>query len=460
MNTIWQKRVNLGDVFAHASACFVKGRGGGITLLLQLRLPVFVAFFLVGLLSYLPVQAQPKPGETVSQENWQAAKGLLPDSILRHFEDRSYQAKVITLPDTMRWGSKFAAASASNAGKFSLDAEGVLIDNATQAYPAFLYGYPFPRIDPKDPHAAAKVIYNFSYTLMQPDDADRFSNLHWVTPEAVGRHVEFQGQILFYGSRFSGPIANPYKTLRRLIIAGVAPYEVVGMVTLEWVYLDPKQWNSLWTFVPALKRVRVLNAANGSDSLFGSDLAHDDPYLFSGKIQYFTWKLIGVQDALVPYTLPNPKLLRPGQKGYELENPKDFLTMGWDTQGWTGKAWWPANYNLVVRPVWVIEASAKDSQYAYGRQILWIDRESYVGYYKETYDLDGQLWRVVLNSVSIGKTAEGDFSVAQPDFTLSVDELRNRATVELPLKQGQRLAFDVGLTEDLFTQSEMMKRGK
>jgi hypothetical protein len=110
--------------------------------------------------------------------------------------------------------------------------------------------------------------------------------------------------------------------------------------------------------------------------------------------------------------------------------------------------------------VWVIEASAKDPQYAYGRQILWIDRESYIGYYKETYDLDGQLWRVVLNSVSIGRTADGDFSVAQPDFTLSVDELRNHATVELPLTQGQRLVFGVGLTEDLFTQSEMIKRGK
>ena len=427
---------------------------------LRSQIFLLLSLFFLSLLGLTPARAQLKPGELLSKENWQAAKGLLPDSVLHRFEDGSYRAKVIASPSTLRWGSKFTAASETNAGKFSLDAEETLIDNATQAYPPFLYGYPFPQIDPKDPHAAAKVIYNFSYTLMQPDDADRFSNLHWVTPAALRRYVEFQGQLLFYGSRFSGPIANPYKTLRRLIIAGVSPYEVVGVVTLEWVYLDPKQWNSLWTFVPALKRVRVLNAANGSDSLFGSDLAHDDPYLFSGKVPYFTWKLLGVQDALVPYTLPNPKLLRPAERGHQLENPQDLLAMGWDTPGWTGKAWWPANYNLVTRPVWVLEATAKDPQYAYRRQILWIDRELYVGYYKETYDKEGQLWRVVLNSVSVGRTAEGDFSVAQPDFTLSVDEVRNRATVELPLKQGQRLAFGVGLTADLFTQSELMKRGK
>jgi hypothetical protein len=216
----------------------------------------------------------------------------------------------------------------------------------------------------------------------------------------------------------------------------------------------------LWTFVPALKRVRVLNAANGSDSLFSSNLAHDDPYLFSGKVPYFTWKLVGVQEALVPYTLPNPKALRSTAQGYELETPNDFLVMGWDTPGWTGRAWWPANYNLVIRPVWVVEATAQDPQYAYKRQVLWIDRELYIGYYKETYNKEGQLWRVVLNSVSIGRTPEGDFSVAQPDFTLSVDEIHNHATVELPLRQGQRIAFGVGLTEDLFTHSELMKRGK
>lgn len=108
----------------------------------------------------------------------------------------------------------------------------------------------------------------------------------------------------------------------------------------------------------------------------------------------------------------------------------------------------------------MVEATAKDPQYAYGRQILWIDRELYVGYYKESYDKGGQLWRVLLNSVSVGRTAEGAFCVAQPDFTLSIDEKGNHATVELPLKQGQRLAFGAGLAEELFTLSELMKRGK
>jgi hypothetical protein len=295
---------------------------------------------------------------------------------------------------------------------------------------------------------------------MQADDADRLSNLHWATPAALERRAEFQGQLLFYGSRFTGSIANPDATLRKGIVAGFSPPEIYGVVTLEWVYLDPKKWNSLWVYVPEMRRVRPVSAANGSDSLFGSELAHDDLYLFSGKVQYFTWKLIGVQDALVPYSLPNPKPLRRAEKGYLLEYHQDPLVMGWEKTGWKGKAWWPTNHNLVKRSVWVIEATAKDPKYAYGRQVLWVDRELYIAYYKEAYERSGQLWRMLLNSVSVAQTPDGDFSLAQPDFTLSVDEQHEKATVELPFKQERPLAFGVGLLGDLFTQHELLRRGK
>jgi hypothetical protein len=406
------------------------------------------------------IWAEPTPGQALRQDNWQEAKGLLPEAVLNRFQDGSYQAQVITLPDTLEWGSKFKAASEANEGKFSIDADDSLIANDTKAYPTFLYGYPFPRIDEKDPQAAAKAVYNFSYTLMQADDTDRISNLNWVKPTAFERRAEFRGQLLFYGSRLSGPLTNEDATLRKGIIAGISPPDIYGVVTLEWVYLDPKKWNSLWAYVPELRRVRTVPAFGGSESLFGSDLAHDDPYLFSGKVQYFTWKLIGVQDALVPYTQPNPKALTPDTNGYVLEKSSQPLVMGWEKEGWSGKAWWPANYSLVKRPVWIVEATAKDSAYAYGRQVLWIDRELYIAYYKEVYNRAGQHWRMLLNSVSVARTAKGDVSVAQPDFTLSVDELENRATVEQPFTQEKPPAFGLGLSEKSFGREALLKHGK
>lgn len=424
-----------------------------------------IIVILLAVLLFVPfgnsaARAQLKPGDVLGQGNWQKAKGLLPDAVLQRFRDGHYQAEIVTLPDELHWGKKFTAAAETNAGKFVVDQSGSLLDPHTGTYPAFLYGYPFPAIDPHDPQAAVKVIYNFSYTLMQPDDVDRFSNLHWVSPSSLERRAEFQGQLLFYGSRFSGPLDNPNATLRKGLIAGFAPEEIFGVVTLEWVYLDPNKWNSLWAYVPELRRVRLLPPANGSESLFGSDLAHDDPYLFSGKVQYFTWKLVGTQDALVPYTLPNPKPLRRTDQGDLLEVPHDLLALGWETAGWKGSAWWPTKCRLVKRPVWVIEAVAKDEQYAYGRQVLWIDRELYLAYYKEAYNRAGQLWRMLLNAVSVARTPDGDLSVAQPDFTLSVDEEQNRATVETPRKEGQPPMFGTGLADELFTQTQLLKRGK
>ena len=37
----------------------------------------------------LPARAELNPGQTLGQDNWQAAKGLMPDSVLRRFADGS-----------------------------------------------------------------------------------------------------------------------------------------------------------------------------------------------------------------------------------------------------------------------------------------------------------------------------------------------------------------------------------
>ena len=57
---------------------------------------------LFGLSSFSPVAAaEPKPGDTLNQENWQQAKSLLPEGMLPHFQDGSYQAQITTMPATI-----------------------------------------------------------------------------------------------------------------------------------------------------------------------------------------------------------------------------------------------------------------------------------------------------------------------------------------------------------------------
>src|SRR5262245_38070228 len=86
------------------------------------------------LLRCLVVFAEVKPGESLSQENWQEAKGLMPEAVLHRFQDGSYTAKVITLSSTLGWGRKFKSASETNEGKFAIDPDDSLIANATNTY--------------------------------------------------------------------------------------------------------------------------------------------------------------------------------------------------------------------------------------------------------------------------------------------------------------------------------------
>ena len=434
----------------------ILGKGG-----YQLILRTAIISALLLLYPSYGVSEELKPGETLNRDSWQGAKNLLPEGLLHRFQDGSYQAQIATLPSTVAWGSKFKSATEANAGKFAVNAEGALVTKDTNTVPSFLYGQPFAQIDANDPQAAAKVIYNFTYTLMQADDSDRSSSLRWITPTTVQNSVEFRTQLLFHGARFSGPIENPDATLRKGIIAGISPSEVDGVLILEWVYLDPQRWNCLWMYAPELRRVRQLPPFNGSDSLFGSDLAHDDPYLFSGKVQYFTWKLVGVRDAFVPYVPARPHVLQHDSSGYGLEERKDSVLIGAEKEGWQGTAWWPTTVQFVKRPVWAIEATAKDPKYAYGRQVLWIDRELYLAYYKEAYNRAGQLWRSLMNAVTVTRTPEGDFSVAHPDFTLSVDELLQRATIETAAtRNGRPTRFSNGLADRHFTSTGLAQRGK
>ncbi len=424
----------------------------------RLNSTVFASTLLAVVVGTSVAWAELLPNAVLDQGNWQQAKGLLPPAVLHGFEDGSYKSQIAELPGPLRWGTAFTSASLGNAGKFSVDDAGSLIENATKSYPILLYGTPFPQVDPADKQAAAKVMYNFSYAMMQGDDGERFSTLHWVSPSALEDQVEFQGRLLFLGARSSRPLPNAAGILRKEIIYGVDPEAVRGTVIVEEVYLDPSRWNSLSAYIPELKRMRPLPASDGSESLFGSDLAHDDLYLFSGKVPYFSWRLLGVQDALILTTFPNPKVLRRSTKGYVLDTPSDLLMMGWQNKEWKGKAWWPTNCRLVKRPVWVVEATSKDLKYGYLRQVLWIDKELYVAYYKEAYDRSNQLWRMLASSVSVARTPEGELSVGQPDFILSVDEHQNRATVELPGRAGQPITFGTGLTNEQFTPGNVLRK--
>ena len=135
-------------------------RGIGVTavaVLLQLRSAAVVGAELAA----DEVAPGLKVGAVLDQSNAQLAKDLLPPEILRHYEKGEYRNKIVDYPTgTAHWEKSFLDATEKNAAQLDVDARGTIIEKGSGKQPAYVYGFPFPLIDPQDPKAAVKVVWN------------------------------------------------------------------------------------------------------------------------------------------------------------------------------------------------------------------------------------------------------------------------------------------------------------
>ena len=89
-------------------------------------------------------------GDMLDQSNWQLAKDLLPSEILRHYKDGEYKNVIVSYPvGQAHWEKSFLEATEKNAGQLDIDERGSVVYSSTKKQPAYLYGIPFPNIDPE-----------------------------------------------------------------------------------------------------------------------------------------------------------------------------------------------------------------------------------------------------------------------------------------------------------------------
>lgn len=132
--------------------------------------------------------AELKPGDVLDQSNWQEAKALLPESVLRFFEQGQGRAQIIEVKDeAYRLDTEFQRDTEANAGKYYIDEDGALTEVATKTYPRWWKGLPFPEINPKDPAAGSQIIYNLNAMRWHVDDLYWSVKLNWVGPNGLDR---------------------------------------------------------------------------------------------------------------------------------------------------------------------------------------------------------------------------------------------------------------------------------
>jgi hypothetical protein len=432
-----------------------------------------------------PASAELKPGDKLDKSNCQEAKGMLPEHVMEKFCDGKYTATIIEVKDeAFQYSAKFKAGSEANAGKYYVNDEGYMYETATKTWPHFWYGFPFPDVDEKDPKAANKIMYNHQVARFQVDDVYWFLALKWFTPSGLDRSVEFGAYATWYIGRHSGPTDNPDDTYLKDIIFGVAPYDVVGVSTLEWWFTDPEKWQSIWAFVPTIRRVRRLTASNTSEGFFGSIIARDDVYVWGGKIQYMNWKLIGVQDILAtiapsgiekaflpgepaskklasdPSYIKDKGQIPVGQVARVTWSEAERVRQGFETEGWQGSPWAPTELKLAKRKCWVVEATPKDPYYAYGRRVGYIDKTAYFPYWATLYDRAGEYWKTILWLDKMGYTPGRDMTVRHPFWGLGEDVRQNRASSFDVQSKGYFTEYSLGFPDSTYSTGNLSAMGK
>lgn len=353
--------------------------------------------FLVGLAT--SGLADVSPGETVDASNWQKAEGLLPESVLDWVRKGDFILQIGELgvdPKTMH-PEYLLKAFQDNKGRYDVDSQGGIVDLSSGKTAGYILGLPFLELDPADPKVVHKIMYNHQY-MQHAYGHFRFNfQLIWVGRSGFEREVQAKWQSASLtchpGAR---DIPNPDGIEKYSILLVTKPYDIAGTAIMLWRYLAPDIPDNTFGYIPAVRRVRRMSAANRSDTFIGSDQCVDDANGYDGKISAFDWKLLRVQEGLVPFLDTKPYPFSQNEAG-EWVTTKDVkpVIYGYQAKDWQGAPWAPTNLVWVKRPMYVIEMTPKDRYYNYGTHYLWADPETYATTYKIIYDRSGKYWKTL-----------------------------------------------------------------
>jgi len=250
---------------------------------------------------------------TLEANTWERGKDLVPEPVLRRVKAGEYWFRVVPA-DPARFHDNYSRpfwdATAANDGKYDLDPNTCgLRDKATGKVPDFYFGYPFPKIDPKDPDAGCKIAWNFTAASLMAGGTGASFYLTGVDKDGPYRTIRTRIQATSYVGRHGGPIANPERLVAKATSVALEPVDVEGVSTLTVRHLDWDAKDDMWAYVPQTRRARHISAASRSDPVAGMDIFADDINCYAGKVETYKWKLVGEAHTLAPvvsqpYALP------------------------------------------------------------------------------------------------------------------------------------------------------------
>jgi len=370
---------------------------------------------------------------TLDSNNWQLGEKLLPEQVLNRVKNGEYHFKVVPVdPEKLKqnYSKKFWEASESNAGKYDIDTPTCgLKDVKTGKMPEFYFGYPFPKIDPKDPNAACKMAWNFNAANQMGNGQGATFTLNGIDGSGEFKRIKLWLHTLSFLGRAAGPIPNP-ENLRDTSMTNVLePQDVDGVAGLGKRLNDWTSQDQQWFYVPSTRRVRRVNAATRSDPVAGLDIFGDDLNCYGGKVEYYKWKLIGEGNILAGVLSPDPMMQKKvSETRSEVEIP--YFKGAYETPGAKGAPWLIVeNLQMIPRPVWIIEGQSEDPYYNFGKVIMYMDKDMYRIWWKLVHNRAGEYFYNAMCAYHWSTNADHSFTTVTPNMVVGVNDKTNRAAL-------------------------------
>jgi hypothetical protein len=164
---------------------------------------------------------------------------------------------------------------------------------------------------------------------------------------------------------------NPKGYRRTFLQILLEPHDMYGTQFLELRYTDPAKEDDTFIWVAMYRRIRRLSSAQRDDTIDGSDHSYCDEEGFSGQINRNTYKFLEVKDILACRHMDGTKYTREKGQGLWSGIPRERCK------------------------VYLVEMTPKDKTSIYSKAIWYLDPETWQMPYKESWDKQGRLWRVM-----------------------------------------------------------------
>ena len=232
-------------------------------------------------------------------------------------------------------------------------------------------GFPFPKIEEDDSHAAVKVIWNMLWRPGQ-NDFDMPMTTWLRSPNGkLDRKMEFRSISSTY-ARGDKCLVDGYEEVKsKRIMEFRSPRDMAGAKDMSISYVDHYKENSGWMYMPSQRKPRRTLASERTSELMGMDLIREDMNGFGGKVYENAWQYLGKRKVFATINVRD----NPDSGGPHL--------------------WVPHKARWEIRDTHVVLIKPLSDNHPYSARIVFIDADTYWTHWMFGFDRkDGNLLRM------------------------------------------------------------------